>query len=593
LRSPASPDGRTRRLLLGTIVPALLFAAGSTKPYRLESDAAYQAKTVQQFLAGRSPLPNVLVTADPDDLARDVQGWIGWWPPSFPTLLTPILAAGVPIGVAARLIAFGATALGTTGWLVCATELTVAPKTGWVVLTLASYAIVASTPTTTAALDVLSFSCLPWCYVWALRLTRPPMVSRRPGIPAVMILMTLLGSVYVIKYSALFGAGALALYVASELVQGREPGRTRGMLLVVAGIGAFVSPALLLTLVNRAIGSGEPGEVLARIGHAATPLDVLASAGRGFSGAYFGIGDGLDRAARSLSAGDAETAVLWRLILGIPALLLLGCVLLGCRARLGRRPAILAGLTAMVPIVCLGCLHGWYGYPFTVDALRHVRPYWVFLELVSISMLVSWGSSSSRTVRLTVLLGAVYLVAPNVYSAYKFLRYDVGRWGAEPYRASDHRLWVPTLATRDVTHVLDAVQHAIRSRDDVVVIAAPWLGMEAWLEIPNRILPLTNFWQPLCKTHGRDGADFFASSPFRSSRALRVVLVASDLYALETFPQDIARLTRRFPQARTWMLVRAGVPGEAAAVLVADLAAEQTALPPAAGPRRHHSCLDS
>jgi hypothetical protein len=74
-----------------------------------------------------------------------------------------------------------------------------------------------------------------------------------------------------------------------------------------------------------------------------------------------------------------------------------------------------------------------------------------------------------------------------------------------------------------------------------------WLEYAAWRE-----LPLTIFSTPLWKTHGSDGASYYSSAPFSSSRPVRIVLVASDTFSDPAFPADVERIKGRFPQAHGW-----------------------------------------
>jgi hypothetical protein len=91
----------------------------------------------------------------------------------------------------------------------------------------------------------------------------------------------------------------------------------------------------------------------------------------------------------------------------------------------------------------------------------------------------------------------------------------------------------------------------------VIVPASYWLGMDSWLAFDQRILPLTNFYQPLVATHGRYGADYNAVDPLRSTRPLRVVLILTDPYAEPRVREWNERIRGRFVQAREWIQLRA------------------------------------
>ena len=70
-----------------------------------------------------------------------------------------------------------------------------------------------------------------------------------------------------------------------------------------------------------------------------------------------------------------------------------------------------------------------------------------------------------------------------------------------------------------------------------------------------RLLPLSTFVTPLHETHGWDGADYYSSAPFRSSKPLRVILVACDTYHRSDFAQSVRRIQGRFVDAGPWTMM--------------------------------------
>jgi hypothetical protein len=96
----------------------------------------------------------------------------------------------------------------------------------------------------------------------------------------------------------------------------------------------------------------------------------------------------------------------------------------------------------------------------------------------------------------------------------------------------------------------------MRDPSDVVVPATysnRSFGVDTWIEFGGRLLPLTTFDAPLTATHGKDGANFYGSAPFVTSRPLRVVLVASNIFSRSDFPQLVGHIKERFIQARQWI----------------------------------------
>src|SRR5207248_919714 len=128
-----------------------------------------------------------------------------------------------------------------------------------------------------------------------------------------------------------------------------------------------------------------------------------------------------------------------------------------------------------------------------------------------------------------MVLACLYLTPPLAYEVWKFFRFETLQAALLPYTPTANRLFVPTLSPTNTDRIARSVREHV-GPDDVVVMATFNLGMEAWLEFPGRMLPLTAFWAPLQRSHGAEGASFVGTSKFFTSRNLRVLLVMSSLY---------------------------------------------------------------
>jgi hypothetical protein len=125
-----------------------------------------------------------------------------------------------------------------------------------------------------------------------------------------------------------------------------------------------------------------------------------------------------------------------------------------------------------------------------------------------------------------------------------------------PYRPSSANLYVPDISRYGTVKIDAAVRSQLRGPFDLVAPATysnRSFGIDMWIEFGGRLLPLTIFDEPLIKTHGKEGASFYGSTPFFTSRPLRVVLVASNIFERTDFPQLVQHIKDRFTQARQWV----------------------------------------
>jgi hypothetical protein len=231
----------------------------------------------------------------------------------------------------------------------------------------------------------------------------------------------------------------------------------------------------------------------------------------------------------------------------------------------------------VVPLAGLPVVSFISGQLFTTVIGRCCGPFWIFLELVALLFLsqpVQRDYPPIRVARITLAAAvgiqlALFLWAPKTaIDDYLFMTYQ-----RPPYQASATGLWVPDLS-RFGTREIDAdVKGLIRSPTDVVVPAIysnRSFGMDVWLEFGGRLLPLTTFTDPLFRTHGKEGAAFSGTAPFVSSKPLRVIVVASDIFKRPDFLESVDRIKGRFPQARQWIRGPLDSDGRVA-IWVADL----------------------
>jgi hypothetical protein len=557
--------------VLGAVGVVLLFVVACVRPYRVESDVAYQAKAAQQFVQGQSPRLNTLVLVDSKDLARDRSSWISWWPPAISAAFTVLLGMGLPVGVAGRVLAFFAMLAGVIGWIRVAVLLI--RRSSWrlvAILIILLYPITSRLPVVLQEGDFASFAVQPWFYYWALCFaTDSTRLGQQELRRNFWMGSLLLGLVYWLKYTAIFGAAVVLVTMVVILLLSPSFASKRAMwLTILVGLALFCLPVVGLKLLNDAYGRWNvelTGVRVTRL-HRGPGLGAIKAIVEGAGPALFGAGDGLSRIGRAL---DSFVAWNWNLYLAVPGfILLLAAGYLSWR--LAPRPVALLGtLSVIVPLGGLGACIGLMGFPYPSEIERHILPYWIFLEILVI-WLLSEGSESKagtalslrqdwsiRSCRWVCWAVFIYLLAASSFSVYRFVRYDIWRWRGMSYSMTSNRLFVPTWSSIGVQPIRQLLDQLSLGPRDIVVPAAPWLGMEAWLEIHERLLPLSNFSAPLRRSHGTD-LEYFSDQPLRSTQPLRVVLLVSNLYQREDYIQSVARIKNRFPQAAEWRLLQGG-----------------------------------
>jgi hypothetical protein len=134
---------------------------------------------------------------------------------------------------------------------------------------------------------------------------------------------------------------------------------------------------------------------------------------------------------------------------------------------------------------------------------------------------------------------------------YLFMTYE-----RPPYQAGAANLFIPDLSRFGTRQIDRDVKSQILNPSDVVVPAIysnRSFGVDLWLEFGGRLAPLTTFDEPLIRTHGTQGANFYGTSPITTSRPLRVVLVVSNVFERADFPALVQRIKDRFVQAQQWI----------------------------------------
>jgi hypothetical protein len=531
--------------LLVLALSSAAFLAAAAVPYRVDTDTAFQLGSVVQWAQGISPAPGMLRLPDPADLSRDRQVWSTWWPPGFPLVYAP-LAAVLPLAAALRVTSFLFFLAGTFGWLRLMDRL---EPPQWLRLLLAlallGYMVTIGGAASLRSADLLAYAAGPWLAALALRLRERASPLFLGGIA--------FGLSYWLRYSLFLAVLPLALFAGWPLLRGRRLARLAALCL------GFLLPVAALFLLNlrlseslKETATGARSTWAVDDPHAFHPARIAVSlAGAPGLGlfqndlwathlVYFS-----DAHLPFLRSLDGDGRLLLKALLGLPGTALLAWALLRERRR---RPSAQIGLAALAAaglyllLAAISCL-------VRYDYLANETRFAAGVLPLSYPFVLAAALAPGR--RLPALLAAFLLGAPLVFAAAEFAKREVHDRLPLRRSAAETGLLTPELSPRSVPAVRAAVAAARRSSADLVVVAGP----QGWgssyvmaLDLPFRTLPVGTFSAPLGRLY-LDPAELRGRQPLRSSRPLRVVIVASrELVSGGWLP----RIESRFPQARLW-----------------------------------------
>lgn len=584
-QDPSHSSARSWPLLLLLILTLAAFAVALLAPYRLDTDTAFQLQSVQQWVQGSVPVPGFLRLADPRDLSRDTLLWSNWFPPGFPYLYAPLVAAGLPFAAALRATSLLLFLLGGLGWLRLSGRIEMSRTVRVLsVLALAGYAVTIGGAASLRTADVVAWAAAPWLIALALRCG----AGERHAV-ALFFAGLALGATYWLRYSLFLIALALLAWVAARTAfakTGSLGGRAGRLAVLGLGFGLPVAALFGLHLrFSDNLTESVTGTRSAWVIDDKTPVQPLRLA-VSLAGAP-GLGlfqndlwihhlvffsDARLPFLRGMSNADR---LLLKSLLGIPGTAVLAWALARAsrrRTEPAARLAALAAVTAGGFYLALTAVSILVGYNYLINEVRFAAG---FLPLCYPFVLSGWLDPGERSWdrwdrwgRIGGgLLLAVFFVAPLLFVAAVFAKDDLRDRLVPPYTAAASGLFTPELSRHDAAGVqaaVAAVSEVRRSPRDLVVLAGPrgWgSSFVMWLDVPRRVFPVSTYVAPLGNRF-LDAADLNSRTPLRSSQPLRVVLVASRALADDG---SLATLESRFPQAGAWQ--SAPVPADAAVTI--------------------------
>lgn len=553
--------------LIACFLATLFFTIGSIYPYEIGADVGAQIKTVQQWLSGESNLFYSIVIAHPQDLSQDLQNWLFWWPPGIGIAFLPLIALGLPLGIALKVTAYLLFILGCIGWLKVADKLQVNLTVKLILsLVLPIYSLGYATTYLAAALgggDILSFGIMPWVFLYTLYITDDLTAKSKIQYKEILLnfisLGFILGSFYWIKYSAFVGCLGILLYLAiwSTFIWKQFALKRRIVLLGFLAISCFI-PVISLSIINRnlagmttattqittAINSGNIttqgiGNFLSLLG--SQGLSLFQSVDLLMHFIFF-----LPTKITLMPNISSAQKQLLLVIAGIPGSLLVFWFIWYSRNIYPKKIFILICCVSYAPFIVLAILSNKLNHNFLAgDVSRLTVGFFLFTQIVLLSAFCDWFLKF-RSVKYKVIsfcLIIIFFISPTLFVLGNFTKnYVLERRGIE-YITTQNRLYTPSLSKTNVKSVVKQINAIAKNEKDVVVLATEYgTSYQAWLEIKQRILPIFDWWAVTTKI--RD------TKQFTTSQNLRVLLVVPK--GIEKDQKRFLELQQKFPQAETW-----------------------------------------
>jgi hypothetical protein len=238
----------------------------SRSPQGLYSDPAWGTKAMQQYFCKESSTINHLSQPSVHNLTETTEAWIAWWPPSTQILTYPLIANGVGLGTAIRILVVLCLFFGIIGWMRWF-SMFMLPR--WMLIMLAllfPWMRYSTHNLHFYSAEMLMYAWTPWILLGAHTMGKV-FSERRHGFITASVLFGLTGlgfSVsYLFKYSGVFVAVGAFIYLSATTF--REKNYTlikRSTYLLILAI-CFIIPIAAWNIINYKL-SGCMNPVTAR-----------------------------------------------------------------------------------------------------------------------------------------------------------------------------------------------------------------------------------------------------------------------------------------------------------------------------------------
>ncbi|MBE9165523.1 hypothetical protein [Tychonema sp. LEGE 06208] len=548
--------------LIFIFIVTVFFAIASLFPYRIEYDPIPQIKGISQWLSGGSSLINSVVTVNPKDISQDIQTWIVWHAPGVTFTFLPLIALGLPLGIAVRTTAYFLFLSGGLGWIKVIDTLTSDQKIKIIIAVLLSiyYIEIGSLLVFTAG-DVIPWAVMPWVLLYAMYLcsilSSGNKFDSRLLIHAALLGL-LLGGIYWLKYSAFLVSLGILAYLAVFLwfFSKQYTLKNRFILLTVC-TGFSLLPVIGLSAIHHSLsGVHSAVEQFQSAIPVASPstrgmrflFSLIAAPGLGlFNSEIFTQGRLLTCTSTIFKqlfaldiSGKTET---FKIFVGLAGTLAAFWFVADCARKniYNKKLIILWGCLSTIPFIFIAYISYKTGINLLMAGIgRYSNPFFILNVFFVISSYLYWISNREKSILskivLSILLVFFVLLPPLNY---------IGDWAEaimlrKNYVTTENFIYVDILSKTNVKSVVSQINSAVKSPKDVVVLTKDTdeLRFGSWLEMRHRILTL-----PIVDSEE-------AQMKITTAQDLRVILVVSK--ALEQNENQLALIKQRFAQSTGW-----------------------------------------
>ncbi len=551
----------------------LLFSIASTVPYQIVADPVPQIKGIYQWLNGETSFLNFYVNPDPNDLSQNIQTWHVWHAPGVSFVFFPLIALGLPLGIAARTTAYFLYCIGGWGWIKVAAYIPVCQKTKLTLsLLLILYYILMGSAFVLGG-DTIPFAIFPWLLLYAIRLTSqgelPTKLSTYLG--HCVIFGFLLGIMYWLKYSAFISCLGLLLYLAIYLLflfDGYS--LIKRLALVGSSTVSCLLPVLSLNIMHRifsgfntAVEQYESTEFASSYTEgwglflswiASFSLGVFnyeTLAGR--IGYFLFISTDIKATLSSLSFYYTEP---FKFIIGIMMTILFFVIVFLLKAHnfYTKKIKLIWVCITVFPLILLAYLSHRVNYNFLLSSIsRYTFPCFILSVTLLINSYFKNADNVAQPKYFKKILGfgfAVLIFLPQISHN---VAHSVNNMLLRHNYISTDSLWIPAFSRVNSKSVIEEINSRIQSSKDVILFALDASRGSESLAVKHRNLSFSL-------------AD---RTPFHTSQDLRVIVVISK--SLES-DQDIVRFNQKLPQATEWHRV-SDIPDAEVSIWYSDLKA--------------------
>lgn len=518
--------------LILLLCTTLILSLAANFPIQIDEDVAFQLKSIQQFLAGEADRFNSVVVPDPQDLSRDIQAWIVWWAPGISIFFLPLIAIGIPLGIACRLTMYILFISGCIGWFKVADKLKVSFATKVITaISLPPYLLASANIRVLMSGDILPFGFISWLFLYALDINsrfQSESGRYRNTLIHTILFGTLLGLVYWLKYSAFIVSISIFAYLAIILLFKSKYSLNKRIILIGSLITSLLLPVILLSFINKYFtgvanatdqyssfvsSSFDKSQSLSKV--TATNWTTLFFCFLGFPGlALFQMNltllvntiyrfivlqiiniDTLLSFSLFPTIGVNEKAILSSFV-GIPGML---SILWGLKYSIrfiATDIVLFCTFTTFIPIALLVYLSSKVGYNFlTNDSIRYAMPFFPFTQILVISAFLSFISNQSpKSIYgnnfnwinqniatfikkiipklFAAIVATFLLVCPNYYILSEFKDWFTSRVITN-YITTKNQIYSLRLSGKNSEDTVKLINSTIKSSKDVVFLAFP------------------------------------------------------------------------------------------------------------------------